>query len=135
MPVIFNDINRECDYYEGQESLERTHDREERIRKNTKVPLSSLGLPLTSWVTLGKSIHQSGCLCVKSGVGLHNSTILSSPVFHHPFCHLSSLKRQNPGLPCSDHVTDSHTPQMETQHRRETLFFFFLKGHQLSIAI
>lgn len=135
IPVMFNYINRECDYYEGQESLERTHDREERIRKNTKAPLSGHSLPLISWVTLGKSIHWSVCLRVKSGVGLYNSMILSSPKFHYPFCHLFSLKRQNPGLSCSDHVTVSHTPQMETQHQKENPLFFFLKGYQLSIAI
>lgn len=133
IPVMFYYTNRECHLCERQGSLEveklnflnfpipaiteRIHDREARIRKDMRAPLSaSVCHSFTSWMTLGKSIHPSGCSYVKLGVALSNSMIPSSLKVHHLLCFFFSPKRQNPGLPCSDHVTDSHTPQVENQH-------------------
>lgn len=103
IPVMFYYTNRECHLYERQESLEveklnflnfpipaiteRIHDREARIRKDMRAPLSaSVCHSFTSWMTLGKSIHPSGCSYVKLGVALRNSMIPSSLKVHHLLC-------------------------------------------------
>lgn len=153
IPVMFYYTNRECHLCERQESLEveklnflnfpipaiteRIHDREVRIRKDMRAPLSaSVCHSFPSWMTLGKSIHPSGCSYVKLGVALSNSMIPSSLKVHHLLCFFFFSQKTKSWFamlwPC---YRLSHPTSGKSTLEGDSPFFFFLKGYQLSIAI